>query len=297
MKVRSTIPLTRTGQKFANWAIRRAGQRAKTEISILRHAVKISEKQALLGRLAAAILHRIKNRMQVVRGQAELLSDGLTALCDKAQEVSLDRVPTAEEWKIILKAIKQCKDTVAKLSMAVAKLEQATQASLGFARTKEDQRSFAEQEVRTIIELLQSLAIFYQVRLEVSIADETAQILVPLAPSEFKDILEIVVSNAIEAFPLDSGENKEVKVILLKRGNQITISIADNGVGIPGQVKERLFQEPVSTVKGQKGTGIGCFLAGQYIRKAGGEVQATSRAGGGTTVTITLPICSVVNAG
>jgi signal transduction histidine kinase len=69
----------------------------------------------------------------------------------------------------------------------------------------------------------------------------------------------------------------------------IEISIEDNGVGIPRDQLEKVF-DPVFTTKPQgEGTGLGLYICQQIVSDHRGEIQITSKPGEGTTVTVLFP--------
>ncbi|WP_138498012.1 sensor histidine kinase [Nostoc sp. PA-18-2419] len=73
--------------------------------------------------------------------------------------------------------------------------------------------------------------------------------------------------------------------------NQVMISIADNGLGIPKEVKQRLFDPFFSTKPIGKGTGMGLSISYQIIsQKHGGKLECISQLGSGAEFAITIPL-------
>ena len=77
----------------------------------------------------------------------------------------------------------------------------------------------------------------------------------------------------------------------LKGQNSMSIEISDNGVGIPPESLEKIFN-PFYTTK-KEGSGLGLFLAYQIIAKHGGAIFIDSEVGVGTTIRVFLPISGV----
>jgi signal transduction histidine kinase len=78
-----------------------------------------------------------------------------------------------------------------------------------------------------------------------------------------------------------------------------TVTIADNGSGIPLEVQSHLFQ-PFFTTKGERGTGLGLWVSRGIINKHGGTISLksdTSQAAHGTVVTVFLEANPTINAG
>jgi len=103
------------------------------------------------------------------------------------------------------------------------------------------------------------------------------------------DACQAVAAGAPGKPPPRSGE---ITVALRAARNgaapAVEIAVRDNGVGIPAEQLERIF-EPYFTTKA-KGTGLGLALVRQTIHDHGGSIDVSSEPGHGTTFTITLPV-------
>lgn len=99
--------------------------------------------------------------------------------------------------------------------------------------------------------------------------------------------LELVFINLFK----NAGEAKatEVAVHLKITGSQLTISVQDNGEGIPAENLARIF-DPNFTTKGKSGTGIGLYLSRVVVERHGGKISARSRPARGTLFEISLPL-------
>ena len=99
-----------------------------------------------------------------------------------------------------------------------------------------------------------------------------------------------IVSNAVKYTP-PSGQ---VRLTAATDGQHITLTVADNGPGIPTEDLPRIFERFYRVEKGRSretgGTGLGLGLAREMARQAGGDITLESVFGQGTTVTITLPL-------
>ena len=97
-----------------------------------------------------------------------------------------------------------------------------------------------------------------------------------------------LISNAIQSY---NGEpNKIVNLSLENTESRLIITIQDYGMGIPDEVKDKLFKE-IITSKGKDGTGLGLFISYSNIKtQFNGDLKFESELGKGTTFEITLPI-------
>ncbi|MBT3221750.1 MAG: HAMP domain-containing histidine kinase, partial [Proteobacteria bacterium] len=70
---------------------------------------------------------------------------------------------------------------------------------------------------------------------------------------------------------------------------RISVSITDNGTGIPEENLERIF-EPFFTTKEIGGTGLGLSITYGIVQKLGGQIDVKSTPGEGSCFTVTLPL-------
>ncbi len=100
-------------------------------------------------------------------------------------------------------------------------------------------------------------------------------------------VLDNLMTNALEALPLEGGRVTVATSALPDNPERAALTITDNGVGIPADEANRLF-EPFYTTK-DNGTGLGLFLAAEIVRAHGGEITVESQPEVGTTVRVVLP--------
>ncbi len=75
-------------------------------------------------------------------------------------------------------------------------------------------------------------------------------------------------------------------------GDQVIIEVADNGSGIPAELREKVFEPFFTTKPVGQGTGLGLSQVHGFAAESGGSVSLRSEDGVGTTVTIRLPRAS-----
>lgn len=98
-----------------------------------------------------------------------------------------------------------------------------------------------------------------------------------------EQVLINLVLNALEA--CEDTPNPRIKISAEKKfDGQIVIAVADNGPGIPDEIKDRIFV-PFFTTK-KEGSGIGLSLSKQIMTLHGGKIQITSRQDKGTLVNL-----------
>ncbi len=119
------------------------------------------------------------------------------------------------------------------------------------------------------------------VRMETRLADPKT---LYINPSDIREVLTNLIFNAIDAMPKGgtitiSTENFE---------DYVKCMVADTGIGMTPDVKDRIF-DPFFTTKG-KGTGIGLSVSYAIVENHGGSLTVESVPGEGTTFTMTLPV-------
>jgi len=98
-------------------------------------------------------------------------------------------------------------------------------------------------------------------------------------------IVTNLVKNAIQAVP--EIENPRILVTVTTVEHQVKISVADNGIGIADEFKDKIF-EPKFTTK-SSGMGLGLGMVKNIVENYEGNINFTSQVGKGTVFTVTFP--------
>lgn len=105
--------------------------------------------------------------------------------------------------------------------------------------------------------------------------------------SDLIQVLENMISNSVQAY---QGKKGVIKIIISQIQSILEIQVKDLGIGIPENIKAKLFKEIVTT-KGKKGTGLGIYISSAIIKgKFGGEIWFNSTSGQGTVFYISIPL-------
>jgi two-component system nitrogen regulation sensor histidine kinase NtrY len=105
---------------------------------------------------------------------------------------------------------------------------------------------------------------------------------------QFGQAMTNVLKNAVEAVEARAGEGRgeyagEIAVTIADAGEAISVTIEDNGIGLPAD-RERLT-EPYVTTR-EKGTGLGLAIVNKIVDEHGGDMSFASTSSGGTRVTL-----------
>lgn len=102
-----------------------------------------------------------------------------------------------------------------------------------------------------------------------------------------------VIFNLLDNALKYSYENPRIKINALGTPNKVMLSVADNGIGIPDEYKQKVFEKffrvPTGNLHNAKGYGLGLSYVAQVVAKHKGTIKVESAEGGGSKFVITLP--------
>jgi signal transduction histidine kinase len=215
------------------------------------------EKLAVIGQMAAAIGHEIRNPLSSLRGFTQLQQE---------------RYPNTNDfYPIMIQEIDRINSIVNDLMY------------LGKPRSIQFEKASIEEIIAYTLSITQQQAEGHQVTVETLIAG-------PLPPidcdeKQLKQVFINLIKNAIESMP--EGGMVKISVKVLEK-NKMSVSILDEGDGIADEDILNLG-EPFFTTK-KDGTGLGLMVTNQIISEHKGEVTFKSNLEKGTKVEVVLPI-------
>jgi signal transduction histidine kinase len=151
----------------------------------------------------------------------------------------------------------------------------------------EPQRVDARAFVAGLIESADVLARQYGVAFRAEVAGEGQA---RIDPARIEQAVFILVDNACKY----GGPGGLVTLTSATRGGALTIAVADGGPGIPPAelplVFERFYRVDKTRARKQGGAGLGLAIAKTIVEAHGGRIEAASRLGEGTTMTLVVPL-------
>ncbi|CAG2532882.1 His Kinase A (phospho-acceptor) domain-containing protein [Maribacter dokdonensis] len=249
-----------------------------------------SEKMASLGELTAGIAHEIQNPLNFVNNFSEVSNE----LVDEMNE-ELDK-GDLEEVKAISLDIKQ---NLEKINHHGKRADNIVKGMLQHSRsnsgTKEptDINALADEYLRLAYHGLRAKDKSFNAELSTNFDESIGK--VNIVPQDMGRVILNLITNAFYAVNEKKQRDVSFKPIVTvsskKSDEHITISVSDNGNGIPEKVKEKIFQPFFTTKPTGQGTGLGLSMSYDIITKGhSGELLVTTQQGEGTTFKIIFPL-------
>ncbi|MTH44876.1 sensor histidine kinase DpiB [Intestinirhabdus alba] len=111
-----------------------------------------------------------------------------------------------------------------------------------------------------------------------------------LDSTEFAAIVGNLLDNAFEASLGVEQGNKTVELFLSDEGKEVIIEVADQGCGVPTALREKIFEQGVSTRTDEPGEhGIGLYLIASYVGRCGGTITLEDNEPCGTLFSLFIP--------
>jgi len=241
------------GRLFFTGIVRDLTERKRLQEQIIR-----SERLAALGQSVAEITHEIKNPLMLIGGFAQQLSRSIGG------EKNLKKLKIiTQEVERLERLLAELRDFYLPASIASEKVD--------VEDLQEETLSMVRKECRE-----------NNVKIDLQV-DKGAR-LVAGDRNKLKQVLLNLFKNSVDA--MEQGGT--LSVTARPSGENVRITIVDEGCGIPKADKEKIFS-PFYTTK-SSGTGLGLSISKRIIEQhKGGSLNVESEEGKGTTFTITLP--------
>lgn len=226
-------------------------------------ALEEEKRLRVLGQLAGGVAHDYNNLLAVIAGNLEvMLRDGVS-----------------------LEALEECRATVERARGLSRQI-------LRFARKAEPAQEFV-----LLDEVVNRMGALIGVR--TTVVMDGKPLCLHTDAAELEAALVNLITNAKEAVGASGKVEIKAQRLVLRRkhayfrgrleaGEYLSISIADNGPGIPKELHERLF-EPYFTTKSHKGLGLGLARVGAYVEFMKGAIDLETSPQKGTRWELLLP--------
>jgi len=238
-------------------------QRTIEELKNAQKQLLQSEKLATIGQMAAGIAHELNTPLTYIMGNLELLA---------LQQIS----PPQRE---MVEAVTRGADRIRTLAHRL----------LAFSRPgREEMVTLAPNDViERSLELCQYQISSGRIQLVRQLAPNLPRVLG--VSNQLEMALINLVINAVHAMAEKGGS---LTVGSCRQGDEVLVTVSDEGPGVPEAVRERIFEPFVTTKPEGKGTGLGLSTVLMVVERHLGRVDFTTDERKGTTFTLRLPVAS-----
>ena len=251
--------------KLTDFMVRRLQESDERREAALRE-IEHSHKLSSIGRLAAGVAHEINNPMAVINEKAGLMKD----LIELGGEFE-NRNKFLALSQAIIDSVERCRLITHRL--------------LGFARRIEPhiENMDINEVIRETVGFVEKEARYRNLDLKLQLGDNLPEI--ASDRGQLQQVFLNLLSNAFAAV----GDGGAVTVCTSDLGGAVSVSVEDNGCGMSEETLGRVFEPFFSTREKGHGTGLGLFITYGIIKRLGGQIEASSKQGVGTVMTVHLP--------
>jgi signal transduction histidine kinase len=230
----------------------------------LEQARQSADRASYVGLLASGLAHEIRNPLNAMSMNLQMLDE------------ELQGAPSGEDGDL--------KELLESNKSEIKRLERLVNNFLAYARPARPRFERADLN-RVVTDVLRFLEADFRLS-GVEVRTDLAQLLptIELDETLFKQALMNLLVNARQV--MKNGGRVRVTTRAGASGDAV-LEIADNGPGIPPDVKDRIFEVFFSSRGG--GTGLGLPIARQIVERHGGTIEVETAEGVGTTFRIQLP--------
>jgi two-component system cell cycle sensor histidine kinase/response regulator CckA len=241
-----------------------------TERLSMQRQINQAERLAALGRLAASVAHEINNP----------LAYSMEALRLAGEIVARGRRTAGEDAPRLDELLREARDGMERVRHITRDLKL-------FSREDDDVRR--PHDVRgALTAATKMVATRVGARARVDLEPGPSATVL----ADDKRLVQIFVNlvlNAADALPAEGVERNRITLRSRLEGPMVAIDVADNGPGIPADLRDRVFEPFFTTKPVGEGTGLGLFVTRNLVEALGGTIAIGDAAGGGAQFTIRLP--------
>ena len=229
--------------------------------------LKDAERLTAIGETAGMVGHDLRNPLQTISGETYLA------------KTELEQLPESPTRKNLEEIVQIIADQISYMDKIVSDLQD-------FVRPIKPNKAQVNLQ-KLLNDTLAEIAIPKNIKVQKRISNNIPE--VPTDAQLLKRVFINLVTNSIQAMPNGGTLTAKAQKKQSTKGNEkILISFEDTGVGIPEEIKSKIFK-PLFTTK-SRGQGFGLAVCKRVVEAHGGAITFESKEGKGTRFTVELPI-------
>ncbi len=231
------------------------------ELREIQQALLQSEKLAAMGRLTSQIAHELNNPIYGIMNTLELLKTEIP--------------PESKRRRILDLSLSE-----------IQRLSEMLRNMLSFSKPEEEKRRpiKIDELIEGILLVMEKQMRESNIQVETSFNPDIPEIMA--STNQMRQVMLNILKNAKEAMP----KGGTLTVRTSREDNRVLIHIQDTGMGVPEEIRDKIFEAFFTTKQKVKGVGLGLSVCYGIIKDHGGDIKVESEEGKGTTFIISLPV-------
>jgi two-component system NtrC family sensor kinase len=239
----------------------RERSKMERELREIQQALLQSEKLAAMGRLTSQIAHELNNPIYGIMNTLELLKTEIP--------------PESKRRRILDLSLSE-----------IQRLSEMLRNMLSFSKPEEEKRRpiKIDELIEGILLVMEKQMRESNIQVEISFNPDIPEIMA--STNQMRQVMLNILKNAKEAMP----KGGTLTVRTSREDNRVLIHIQDTGMGVPEEIRDKIFEAFFTTKQKVKGVGLGLSVCYGIIKDHGGDIKIESEEGKGTTFIISLPV-------
>ncbi len=274
-----------------------------TDLRLAQDQIVAREKLAALGELTAGVAHEIRNPLNFVKNFAEVsdeLLEEMTEIMDEGEDGALDD----EQRGLIKEITEDLSSNLERIRSHGNRADRIVHDMLMMGRGSGDHlltdlNSIVDEHARLAYHSARATDPDFQLNMLQDLDPDMGEI--SIVPQDLGRVFLNMVSNAgyatdqkrRELVESPNGDRSYMPTLWIstRRGDEYAeIRIRDNGMGIPSEVVDKIFNPFFTTKPTNMGTGLGLAMCSDIVREHGGTISVDTQPGEYTEMTVQIPL-------
>ncbi len=243
------------------------------------HKILIEQDRlASLGSLTAGIAHEIKNPLNFINNFSDLAAEQINEFKTTKNIALLDLIE--KNMKAIYAQGNRANSIITKM-LAHSRAKHSDEMPA-------DINSLIDEDLNLALHSFKMKHPIFSLNIKKEWADNLP--LITLSKEDLSRVILNLINNSLYALEIKKGQNPTITIKTQRKSDGITIKIHDNGIGIPEEIRDKLYTPFFTTKPTGLGTGLGLSISRAFIvEELGGKIDCKSKEGEFTEFTLFIP--------